>query len=519
MADWSGNLYQDRRSANKYGSVYGQGGQTFVYHHEEDESSFQLVDTARIQKPQHQRSRGKYNQQKIRRDRERREERRLGGKQQQAKGRHTQRDRERRQHQQQRKMQQYGRRYDRNQPQLKPRAPSVPVSAEWEVINEIEFSQLAKLNYSPEEPEELHLCGSLGYYDVSREKKISLKTPQSLQVYDRVFHKVTTTDDPVIRRLVKRPSCSDCKVFATDAILATLMTCGRSKYSWDIVVQRVGDHLFFDKRDDSQFDFLTVSETAKEPPQEESGINSPPSLAMEATYINQNFSQQTLVEGKGQVYRLKEPNPFAGEESGQVASVAYRYMKWRLKNDVGLVVRCEYDALLPTTQGRSTYINIKALNEWDPKASGGIDWRKKLDSQRGAVLATELKNNSCKIAKWAMTAILAGSSFIKFGYVSRIHHQDSSKHEILGVQQVKPLELAQQMTLDVGNAWGVLHAIIDTCREQPPGKYLILKDPNKPVVRIYKVPMDAFEGSGGSEDESEEASEEEEEEDEGRGET
>ena len=29
-------------------------------------------------------------------------------------------------------------------------------------------------------------------------------------------------------------------------------------------------------------------------------------------------------EGKGQVYRLKEPNPFAGEESGQVASVAYR---------------------------------------------------------------------------------------------------------------------------------------------------------------------------------------------------
>ena len=38
-------------------------------------------------------------------------------------------------------------------------------------------------------------------------------------------------------QLVKRPSCSDCKVFATDAILATLMTCGRSKYSWDVVVQ------------------------------------------------------------------------------------------------------------------------------------------------------------------------------------------------------------------------------------------------------------------------------------------
>jgi len=42
--------------------MYGLGGQTYVYHHEEDESSFQLVDTARIQKPQHQKSRARYNQ-------------------------------------------------------------------------------------------------------------------------------------------------------------------------------------------------------------------------------------------------------------------------------------------------------------------------------------------------------------------------------------------------------------------------------------------------------------------------
>ena len=44
-----------------------------------------------------------------------------------------------------------------------------------------------------------------------------------------------------------------------------------------------------------------------------------------------------------------------------------------------------------------------------------MEWRKKLESQRGAVLATELKNNSCKISKWALCALLAGASFIKFG--------------------------------------------------------------------------------------------------------
>lgn len=49
-------------------------------------------------------------------------------------------------------------------------------------------------------------------------------------------------------------------VFATDAILATLMSCTRSVYSWDIVVQRVGSKLFFDKRDNSDFGTKPVRE-------------------------------------------------------------------------------------------------------------------------------------------------------------------------------------------------------------------------------------------------------------------
>ena len=47
--------------------------------------------------------------------------------------------------------------------------------------------------------------------------------------------------------------------------------------------------------------------------------------------------------------------------------------------------------------------------------SGGIDWRSKIDNQRGAVLATELKNNNSKLAKWTICSLLAGSSQIKFG--------------------------------------------------------------------------------------------------------
>jgi translation initiation factor 3 subunit D len=104
---------------------------------------------------------------------------------------------------------------------------------------------------------------------------------------------VTTTDDPVIRRLLLESEDVG-TVFATDAILSTLMCAPRSVYSWDIVAQRVGNKLFFDKRD-SSFDLLTVYETAQEPiPEDKESINSMHSLSQEATFINQNFSQQVL---------------------------------------------------------------------------------------------------------------------------------------------------------------------------------------------------------------------------------
>lgn len=38
--------------------------------------------------------------------------------------------------------------------------------------------------------------------------------------------------------------------------------------------------------------------------------------------------------------------------------------------------------------------------------------------QRGGVLATELRNNACKLAKWTVQALLAGSDQIKFGLVA-----------------------------------------------------------------------------------------------------
>jgi translation initiation factor 3 subunit D len=44
-----------------------------------------------------------------------------------------------------------------------------------------------------------------------------------------------------------------------------------------------------------------------------------------------------------------------------------------------------------------------------------MDWRQRIDTQRGAVFGTELKNNNCKLAKWTVSSLLAGSSSLRLG--------------------------------------------------------------------------------------------------------
>jgi translation initiation factor 3 subunit D len=231
-------------------------------------------------------------------------------------------------------------------------------------------------------------------------------------------------------------------IYATDIILSVLMCAPRSVYPWDIVIVREGNKVFFDKRDGGPFDTVTVNENAADPPQdptapnpsnpsekapEAPSINTATSLSLEATYINQNFGFQSVIEtSPPPAVNFDKPNPFYGpDETEPLASCGYRYRVFDLgiteDEDIKICVRTEVDAYLPGQgsplqgQGLTT---IRALNEFDPRApgaGGAPDWRSKLDSQRGAVVATEMKNNSCKLAKWAVQSILAGAEQMKIG--------------------------------------------------------------------------------------------------------
>jgi len=406
------------------------------------------------------------------------------------------------------------------------REASVEVDPSWKVVEELPFSALSKLSHDGVgAPETLLTAGSLEFYDRTYDR-ITTKADKPLARFEhRPFHYTTTTDDPIIRRLA---GTTNGTVFATGPILSLLMMAPRGVASWDVVVQRVGDQLFFDKRDGSLMDVLTVNETAHDPPRDEKSllpgeevINSAQALALESTLVNQHFSQTVLTRGKRHTY--PEDNPFMGDDvTEEAASVAYRYRKWTLADGITLVARCDVDgaAQPPPAGGRASAhseraegepltLVIKALNEApeEPTARSGptADWRSKLDNQRGAVLATELKNNSVKLARWTAGALLAGADQMKLGFVARAHPRDATAHVILGTQVYKPREFASQIGLSEGNMWGIFKQFVELCfKHVAPGtKGLLMKDPNKPVVRLYLVP-DGFE-SEDSEDEEEAA--------------
>jgi translation initiation factor 3 subunit D len=247
--------------------------------------------------------------------------------------------------------------------------------------------------------------------------------------------------------------------------------------------------------------------------------------------INHNFALQTVIESEKDKVEFPSPNPFynASEETEPLASKAYKYRRFDLslekdEEPLNLIVRTEVDAVLKGTTGADQHIVIKALNEFDHKAQGAggaLDWRTKLASQRGAVVATEMKNNSCKLARWTTQAILAQADHMKLGFVSRSNPRSSTSHVILGVVGYKPRDFATQMNLNLGNGWGIVRTVVDLIRsleddedeeegEDRLKKYVLVKDPNKPVVRLYSVPQNTFEEEETIAEEPEEKAEEEE---------
>ena len=380
--------------------------------------------------------------------------------------------------------------------------------------------------------------GEFNFIDKSLDR-VNTKNERVLPHSDRHYTNVTASDDPVLLNHAKSSS-EGLTVYATDSVLATLMCATRSVYSWDIIVTKQDNKLFLDKRDGGVFDFVSVNENAADPPLEgeKHDINTPQALAAEATTINRNFAR-CILNDKERV-SLPNANPF-DDGSDTAPATAYRYRRWDLGDDITLVARTQLDAALhapgsnssaatgqmklknaPCPPADTLFVSVRCLNEFDSRAAGAggaPEWRQKLDSQRGAIMATEIKNNGNKLSRWVTEATLAGADQLRVGFASRASPKDRNKHVVLGVTTFKPKDLASQMNFNIGNGWGILKMFVNLCATTlEDGKFVLVKDPNKvrrgglewsffsvlcfllvfflrqqALLRLYSVPDEMFE--------------------------
>jgi len=398
---------------------------------------------------------------------------------------------------------------------------SVVTKAEWPLKREIPLWELGKLQLDAKEVKatDVMWCGELPTYDKAFDR-VTVGTAKPLRKFEELsFFNVTTSDDPHFGTFMQEDH--EVSVFATDHVLASLIAAARSVYSWDLVISKCEGKIIIDKRDDSQIDFLSVNETAAETPSmdDKEHLNSAVKLSLEAGCINQNFSQM-LLDYSMDPEEMENPNPFEEEGEGRVASGAYRYRKFTIPGNpkdkeefnqqpLHIIVRTDVNCKMPGDSGGNRQLcSLKALNEYDPKPN--YAWRKHIETQRGMVLATELKNNSFKLGRWTAQAILAGCDMMKIGYVSRHDPKDPWSHSVLSVQTHITDKFAEQIGMHRNNVYGIIRSIVNMVMTWDDGKYLLIKDPLKSCMRFYEVPWETFNDDDESEDEAAESDDDEE---------
>jgi len=421
-------------------------------------------------------------------------------------------------------------------------APSLTLRPEWPVVEQFAFSALAKLSHKPPPGVDIALCGSLAQYDKAFDR-VTPRTGVALRPSRRAAPPpaaAATSADPILLAEASRLAPGAKAVFITDSLLAALMAAPRSVYGWDLVLTRKGGgQLWVDKRPGALVDAPTVAETSPDAP-----VMAPPpadgaapvpgtaaALAAESAGAERAWVSQALVgDGTGKK-TLPDQLPAWAAGSGEAGAppppaTGYRYRKFALGGGaITLFVRCAVDAVAPNPRaglvteeeaggggghgraapaveapppalGGALLVALHALTEYDPKAASSLSWRAKLEAQRGAVLATELKNNAPKLARWAAAAAVAGADVLKIGLVSRAHPKDPGAHTLLGVHSVKPKDFAAQIALSMECCWGIAHAVTDLALRLGEGTYLLVKDAAKPVARLYSLPegVDALGG-------------------------
>ena len=354
-------------------------------------------------------------------------------------------------------------------------------------------------------PEETTLVtnGSAVQYNTVFDTKASMTSPIPVMKPKRPTENSSVTDSKVMKGFAKEyHNQGGAQFYATDEILATLMCARQSINSWHITVERFKDLYFLDWAKDSVVDSYTVNESAHDPPpyeeqanaSEEQKLNIQPRLMQELTDVTRSLSQQVMspkpLSGKRSVDAAEVSDDLAQAE-GTPANVIYRYKKWNVKqsrddaNPMKVFARTHVDGYLDGQQTMRTFAYF------DP--TGGA-WKHKLPSSEGAVTASELKNNCCRVSKQVATSLLAGADQIKLGFVTRMRPDSTRTHNLVHMTKpIPPANLCVQIAQSYRGMWNVLNKILleivkakDSADSQ---NLVLLKEPNKPTITVCSFPL------------------------------
>lgn len=105
-----------------------------------------------------------------------------------------------------------------------------------------------------------------------------------------------------------------------------------------------------------------------------------------------------------------------------------------------------------------------------------------------------MQDNSCKVSRWVVQSLLAGVDAMKFAFITRKSAKVTSSHVLLGTYGIDTKSFANQINLNMPVCWAILRETIDyifSYKEMTgTGEYIVMKDPNKAVMRIFKVTAD-----------------------------
>merc|ERR1719204_815607 len=167
-----------------------------------------------------------------------------------------------------------------------------------------------------------------------------------------------------------------------------------------------------------------------------------------------------------------------------------------------VVARCEAHAC---KNSQDDLLQTRALNQYCHKTAKSQDWKKDLIIKGRTIALTEYSRNKAKLARWVASAVLAGASEIKLGWVVRQNVSEKA-HDILKTETIPIKTFAKSVNVTPQNMWAVLARIVSEIRKQEEGRYIMMKDPNKQTIRMYRIRQDEFENEEDLDDSGDEGS-------------